>query len=186
LPEGVVTLLQIAAGDEEKIREAREVTGRSRELVSEAGAFFIEQILFSPDTDSYRVLGLNSKATSSELRRNMALLLRWLHPDVDTDGKRSVFVGRVTRAWNDLKTQERRAAYDRSNLISSAEKTLARTRAGIRKQNKKQTSNRRMNNSGGAQYRRRYGSGPVFGVQARERNGLLHQILLFLFGRAKH
>src|SRR5262249_38591623 len=44
--------------------------------------------------------------------RNVALLLKWLHPDVDPRGERSVFIGKVTAAWNDLKTPERRAAYD--------------------------------------------------------------------------
>ena len=77
-----------------------------------AAAFFIEQILFAPDADSYRVLGANSQANAAELRRNVALLLKWLHPDVDQSGDRSVFVGRVTTAWNNIKTPERRAAYD--------------------------------------------------------------------------
>ena len=58
--------------------------------------FFIEQILFAPDADSYRVLGTAPQATPSELRRNVALLMRWLHPDLDPRGERSVFIGRVT------------------------------------------------------------------------------------------
>ena len=110
-----------------------EAMGRSRETVCEAAAFFIEQILLSPDADSYRVLGARPEATNYELRRNMALLLRWLHPDHDGQGARSVFVGRVTRAWNDLKTQERRAAYDQSRRIALAEKSLLRKRGGASK-----------------------------------------------------
>ena len=42
----------------------------------------------------------------------MALLLRWLHPDIVHNGDRSIFVGRVTGAWESLKTRERRARYD--------------------------------------------------------------------------
>jgi curved DNA-binding protein CbpA len=44
----------------------------------------------------------------------MALLLRWLHPDKDKAGERSRFTARVTLAWDDLKTPERRAAYDKT------------------------------------------------------------------------
>jgi curved DNA-binding protein CbpA len=62
-------------------------------------------------------------ADSSELRRNMALLLRWLHPDRTQNGGHSVFVQRVTRAWNDLKSDERRATYDRGRRLRSAEST---------------------------------------------------------------
>lgn len=112
LPIQVLDLLRVAAGDEEAIHQATEITGRSRDVVCEAVAFFIEQILLSPEADSYRVLGASPEATSAELRRNMALLLRWLHPDLDPSAERSIFATRVTRAWNDLKTSDRRAAYD--------------------------------------------------------------------------
>jgi DnaJ-class molecular chaperone len=87
--------------------------------VSKAAVFFIEQILFAPDADSYRVLGVGPRATPGELRRNMALLLRWLHPDLDPQATHSTFACKVTGAWNDLKTAERRAAYDRSRGASS-------------------------------------------------------------------
>jgi hypothetical protein len=44
----------------------------------------------------------------------MALLLRWVHPDLDPDGVRSLYATRVTRAWDDLKTEQRRQVYDAS------------------------------------------------------------------------
>lgn len=113
LPDGVLTVLRIAAGDEAVETEAARTVGRPLELVRRAAAFFIEQILLSPDADSYRVLGAERNATAAELRRNMALLLRWLHPDMDRQGVRSMFAGRVTKAWETLKTPERRTAYDR-------------------------------------------------------------------------
>ena len=92
-----------------------------------ASAFFIEQILLDPEADSYRVLGADRSATASELRRNMALLLRWLHPDMDRRGTRSMFAGRVTGAWETLKTPERRAAYDKDR--STREATVRPRRA---------------------------------------------------------
>jgi DnaJ domain len=113
LPEGVYMLLCIAAGEEAEESAAVESTGRSRDVIQRAAGFFIEQVLLCPNADSYRVLGATSEATNTELRRNMAQLMRWLHPDMDPEGRRSMFASRVTLAWNDLKTAERRATYDR-------------------------------------------------------------------------
>jgi len=112
LPDGMPMLLRIAAGDEEAELTAAALTDRSRDIVRQAAAFFIEQILLAPYTDSYRVLGASPQASARELRRNLALLSKWLHPDSNTHNDRSIFIDRVTAAWNDLKTPERRAMYD--------------------------------------------------------------------------
>jgi len=113
VPNGIALIFCILSGDEKVTNEAVQAVGRSRETVRMAAAFFVEQILLFPEADSYRVLGARPGANGHKLRRNMALLLRWLHPDLDRQQERSVFAARVTRAWDDLKTQERRAAYDR-------------------------------------------------------------------------
>lgn len=131
LPEGVPLLLRIAAGEEEAERSAVAVSGRSRETVRRSAVFFIEQILFAPTADSYRVLGASPQASAGELRRNVALLLRWLHPDRDANGARSVFANRVTEAWNNLKTPERRVAYEaqrRSAMPRKTRKAAGRSR----------------------------------------------------------
>jgi hypothetical protein len=112
LPPGVDLLLRIVIADEAAIDEAVAVSGRPRGTVIEAAHFFVEQILLSPDADCYRVLGVEPYADASELRRNMALLVRWLHPDLDPTGSRSAYAARVTTAWNTLKSAERRASYD--------------------------------------------------------------------------
>jgi hypothetical protein len=112
LPDGMLMLLRIAAGDEEAELQAAALSGRSRDVVRRAATFFIEQILLAPYTDSYRILGASPQAGASELRRNFALLTRWLHPDRNAPNDRSIFIDKVTAAWNDLKTPERRAVYD--------------------------------------------------------------------------
>jgi hypothetical protein len=129
LPDDVLTLVRIAAGDEEATREAAESEGRASNVVREAATFFIEQVLLHPGADSYRVLGAGPEAPYGELRRNMALLLKWLHPDSDRQDQRAVFATRVTRAWNDLKTRERRAAYDQSQRVSQADGKKDKARA---------------------------------------------------------
>ena len=151
-------------------------------MVREAAAFFIEQILLYPDADSYRVLGARPGATYGELRRNMALLLRWLHPDLDPHGERTVFAARVTRAWNDLKTEERRAAYDRSCAIALAEKSLLRTKSGARSKPSGQGRSQRRYN--GRSHGTRITSRRPLYLYADERTGFLRRVLLLLFGRA--
>ena len=121
LPHGVPFLLRIAANDGEATREAIVLTGKSPETLRAAAAFFIEQILLRPGADSYHILGVGPDATASQLRQNLALLLRWLHPDVSENAQRSIFVTRVTTAWNDLKTPEKRAAYDIAHAFGEAE-----------------------------------------------------------------
>lgn len=112
LPPDVGLLLRLATGDGDAEREAALITERTVETNKRAAAFFIEQILLSPDADSYRILGGTSATSSEDLRRNMALLVKYLHPDIEPVGDRSIFVRRVTAAWEDLKTPDRRANYD--------------------------------------------------------------------------
>jgi hypothetical protein len=55
----------------------------------------------------------------------MALLLRWLHPDLSRCSERAVFAARVTAAWDDFKTAERRSAYDTLRLETHAHAAAA-------------------------------------------------------------
>jgi hypothetical protein len=132
LPDGVVLLLRIAANEAEAEREAAAMTRRSPETIRRAAAFFIEQILFAPDADSYRVLGADAAASAGELRRNAALLFKWLHPDRDAHGARAAFASRVTGAWNDLKTPERRAVYDAQCRAASNDSAWRGAKSGSR------------------------------------------------------
>jgi hypothetical protein len=177
LPDGVLTLLRIAAADEEAAQTAAALMDRSVEVMGKAAMFFIEQILFAPDADSYRVLGTGPQATSSELRRNVALLMRWLHPDLDRRGERSVFTGRVTTAWNNVKTPERRAAYD---------ELLARHAQTARKSNGKSKKSRRRRSdagklAGNGEMPRNRPSGRRGGGMAK--TGFLRRALAALFVR---
>ena len=113
LPEGIGLLMQLANDDNDAKKFAAEVSKRPPDVARKAAEFFLEQILLSPESDSYRILGATPEASTEELRRNMALMLRWLHPDLETAGERAVFAKRVTLAWQDLKTSDKRAAYDR-------------------------------------------------------------------------
>jgi len=125
LPRDVEALLNIVAGEGHAIADAVRATGLTDRAVSDAAGFYIEQVLLHPEADSYRALGANSDASMEQLRRNMALLVRWLHPDRDGNGPRTIFAGRITDAWNNLKTAERRSAYDAARSIAIGRKSMS-------------------------------------------------------------
>jgi curved DNA-binding protein CbpA len=114
----------------------------------------------------------------------MAMLLRWLHPDLDGHGERAVFASRVTRAWDNLKNKERRAVYDQLRRSAKADDVGVRRKAGPRshrrKSNGRQADGRRHGKLGFGQDRRQ--SSAHFNPQKRE--GLLRRILVALLGRA--
>lgn len=103
LPEGVLDVLKLAAGDESLAARYAEASGETPAMVVEASIFFIQQVLFAPDADSYRVLGVNPDAPEARLKENYRWLVRWLHPDRDRDEWNSVYADRVTRAWQDVR-----------------------------------------------------------------------------------
>lgn len=112
MADNIHFLMRIVAGDQEAIATATEIDGRPAHLIEKAACFYIEQILFAPDADSYRILGGDRSTSTAELRRNMALLLRWLHPDTTPSKDVAVYAARVIDAWETLKTPERRISYD--------------------------------------------------------------------------
>jgi hypothetical protein len=112
LSAGVGLLLRIAANERGAIDFDAARIEKPPDELREAAAFYLEQAMFAPQADSYRVLGASRHASAAELRRNLALLCRWLHSDICEELQRTTFFLRVIQAWNDLKTPERRAAYD--------------------------------------------------------------------------
>jgi hypothetical protein len=118
LPSGVTLLLEVAAGEPAALEAARAMTTRPHRALEEAATVFIERVLLREAADSYRILGARQTATRKELRRHMALLIKWLHRDElrrsrdDRGPDKAGFFPRVTQAWGHLKTDSRRAAYD--------------------------------------------------------------------------
>ncbi len=107
LPPGVLLLLRLAAAETGAECEAEELTPRGSFANRDAAIFFIEQVLLSSNSDAYRVLGLDATATVSELRRHMAYLLKWLHPDLNRDPHKARLAQRVLVAWNEVKAVKR-------------------------------------------------------------------------------
>jgi DnaJ-class molecular chaperone len=171
--------LRVAAGEESEDARAIALKGRSYDEIHKGAAFFIEQVLLHPDADSYRVLGAAPEATTAELRRNMALLMRWLHPDKDPEGRRSMFVNRVTRAWDDLKTADRRAAYDQQTNSRGQEKNGS----GAKKRRLK--SRNRGEKSLATPARRVHGSRSRSRIDVEEKENLLRRFVAWVGGFAQ-
>ena len=101
LPDDVLEVLRIAAASPEACHEAEQRTGMAGPVLVEAARFYLQQILFHPDADAYRVLGLASGAPREVARQHMGWLLQWLHPD-HNDGLDAVFANRVLEAWREV------------------------------------------------------------------------------------
>lgn len=167
LPRGMTFLLEVAAGDADALSEASRLTGDSPSRLTEAAGFFVEQILFMERADHYRILGAPRNASTADLRHHMALLMRWLHPDIYAErptGRvdRSVLATRITAAWQTLKVDDRRAAYDASLNASRA------------------ASDAEPHSGHSSLRSRRY---PRLSLHHLEGEGFISRLLLFLQGR---
>lgn len=112
LPADVSLLLRIVAGIAEAEQEAVRASGKPLEIVREAAGFYVVHILLDERSDNYRKLGCTPAASREQLRLHMALLLRWLHPDLNRKGAYGVLANRVMQAWGELKDPERRSLLD--------------------------------------------------------------------------
>lgn len=125
VPTDVLHVIRIAAGDERAAEEAASMTGLGTPELREAAMLYLQQVLFCEDADSYRTLGLAPDADAARLKEHHRWLIHWLHPDRDGGDGRSVFAERVNRAWNDLRTQDRRQLYDRQRSDHHAAAVVA-------------------------------------------------------------
>jgi hypothetical protein len=112
LPEDVLMLIQIAAGDIGAQQRAAAMTQESPERIREAAVLYLQHILLAPGADHYRVLGVEFDAPRERLRLHLGWLMKWLHPDRTRSQWDSAFAERVIAAWDALKTPERRQRYD--------------------------------------------------------------------------
>ena len=113
LPPDVLTILKIAAGDEASRRVAAAATGKSAAAIREAAFLYVGHVLLADGADCYRVLGVAADAPQAELREHMRWLMKWLHPDRCTSAWEAAFAARVLSAWQEVKSPDRRARYDR-------------------------------------------------------------------------
>ena len=74
LPPNIIELMRIAAASPEACQAAVAKTGEPGPVVIEAARFYLQQVLFRPDADCYRILGIKPSASREMARSHM----RWL------------------------------------------------------------------------------------------------------------
>jgi hypothetical protein len=120
LPEAVLLLIRIAAGDRQAIQGAATRTKVGTKLLTDAAVLYIQQVLFDADADNYRLLGVRADASEASFREHYRWLMRWLHPDRHADRLGVVYSQRVNLAWHALRSSERRHAYDQQQALDVA------------------------------------------------------------------
>jgi hypothetical protein len=128
LPVDVLEVLRIAAESADACRAAALTTGQPEPVLVEAARFYLQQILFRPEADCYRVLGIRPGDSRESARDHMRWLLLWLHPDRN-GGWDAIYAKRIVKAWREVSTgscaagnsrptageAERRESLDRGN-----------------------------------------------------------------------
>ena len=111
LPEGVLDVIRVAAGDAPLAADLAERAGISTRDVEEACLHFAHAVMFHPDANHFQVLGVSPDADETQIKQHFRWLLKWLHPDRDPEGWVSSYAERVNRAWSHLRRSDRRTAY---------------------------------------------------------------------------
>jgi hypothetical protein len=101
LPANILELIRIAAAAPKACQDAASATGEPVQVIIEAARFYLQQLLFRTDADSYRVLGLQPGDSRATARTHLRWLLQWLHPDRNT-GLDAVYAERVLKAWHEV------------------------------------------------------------------------------------
>src|SRR5262245_44750182 len=102
LPPNIIELMRIAAASPEACELAVATTGESTSVVIEAARFYLQHVLFRPEADCYRILGIEPNASRATARSHMRWLLQWLHPDRNRNSWDAVYAERVLKAWREV------------------------------------------------------------------------------------
>jgi hypothetical protein len=101
LPPDTLVVIRIAGGCVETAAEAAALTGVAAESLKQAAALYLQKVLFAPDSDCFRLLGVAPGAPRGVMREHMRWLMKWLHPDRNPDEWESIFAERVLAAWRE-------------------------------------------------------------------------------------
>jgi hypothetical protein len=121
IPPNIIELMRIAAASPEACEVAAAKTGEPAPVVIEAARFYLQHILFRPEADCYRILGIEPNDSRATARSHMRWLLQWLHPDRNHDAWDAVYAERVLKAWREVSASNGSAvkpSYSRARGLS--------------------------------------------------------------------
>lgn len=122
LPGDIGVVIHLASGTQPFLREAATRRCESEETILEAARFYLQQVLFEPESDAYRVLGLAPGAQPERIREHYHWLQSWLHPDRRGEDWEALLATRVNWAWQHLRNEAGRSAYGIERERSVAKK----------------------------------------------------------------
>ena len=107
------------------IESTSNAVGMRPDEVEAASRFFLRQVLMSPRSSHYRVLGLAENASAENIRQHYQLLVGIFHPDrsADDTGRNEAYTARINEAYNLLKNPAERRKYD-EHLVSVAKRRV--------------------------------------------------------------
>jgi inorganic triphosphatase YgiF len=83
LPEGMLSLIKIAAGDEATVSQWAQSCRETPDVIRQAAVFYLQQTIAQSGSDKFRMLGLSAQASKDDVRAHKRWLLKWLHPDLN-------------------------------------------------------------------------------------------------------
>lgn len=112
LPADLDLILRLAAPSQPLLDETANQHDVTPATLREAARFYLQQVLFEPGTDAYRILGVAPGAVFERIREHHQWLQRWLHPDRVGDDGFAPFAAKLNWAWQQLRNERKRNAYD--------------------------------------------------------------------------
>ena len=106
LPEGLILILQMLAGDLDARTEARELTGLAEDHIVAIAELYVLRVMLFRGASPRRALGVEPGVDRSQIRRHMGYLMSWLHPDKGSSAWRAAFARRVLDAWQRIDKEE--------------------------------------------------------------------------------
>ena len=121
LPTDIGVALQLASAAQPQLGQAAARFQESEETIVEAVRFYLQQVLFEPGTDAYRILGLTPAAEFKQIRQHHIWLQRWLHPDRRGEDWEAALATKINWAWQQLRNETSREEYNRTRRSGAAQ-----------------------------------------------------------------
>jgi hypothetical protein len=105
-PTDVIELIKLAAGDLPSLSRWSGEIDEPAQVLKEAAKFYLRETMGAAGNNDYKLLGLTSTATAQEIQNHKRWMLKWLHPDKNTNKWESEFFYRVCEAAERLSSNQ--------------------------------------------------------------------------------
>ena len=135
IPNDAITVIRVAAGDDEVIKEYAKKHDTSSQTIKDACVLYLRTVIASAGQDHYRLLLLPAGADTTQIKSHSRWLLKWLHPDLNKSAWESALFLRVRDAAKKLE-KSINAELSQPNAEQN-EKKLAKNEIGRHRKRRK-------------------------------------------------